>query len=106
LDLSMMALDRPECSIQKGRVIKATSNLVIAAVAGMSERYANNPLGGNFLSRLPDSHWICSIALPGRIGALNESRPLGSARLCCSSVNLRRLAIFFILAIHGRSAIW
>ena len=32
--------------MQKGRVIKATSIVVIAAVAGMSRGCANNPLGG------------------------------------------------------------
>jgi hypothetical protein len=36
---------------------------------------------------------------------LNEI-PLATAHLCFSSLGLRRVAVFFILAIHGSTSVW
>ena len=37
---------------------------------------------------------------------LNETHPLGSARLHCSSSPILRVAVLFVLAIYDRVAIW
>ncbi len=37
---------------------------------------------------------------------LNETNPMGSTHLRCSSAGLRCLAVLFILAIHGSTSVW